>query len=413
MITQTPGEPQYRKGFTGLTQHPIQLTGEQQNTYTMLSDLFIDLHMPSANGEFVKIYIYLLHLLQKNSSGFSLTSAADVFSCTESDIMRALLYWENRGLIALDRDEETIAGIRLIMPAGAEHTAGSSAPDAVKQQAGKSAPDAVKQQAEPGVRDAAKGSFTPLSLSDERRRQLMTEQAEVSEIMMIAEEYLGRTLSTSDQNRLLYLYDELHFSVDLLDYLIEYCVLKEKRSMHYIEKVGLEWYNDGVRTVAEAKERTNLWNREYYAILRAFGITGRNPVLKEITFMQRWLNTLGFSTDLIREACGRTVSQTGRPSFDYADRILSSWHEAGVHTLADVERLDSAHAQKVAEQKQKAQDQKNRPDGSEGHTGLQNHASDSRQHRSSGSRNRFNNFNQRDYDYGALEQELLRRRSDT
>ena len=120
--------------------------------------------------------------------------------------------------------------------------------------------------------------------------------------------------------------------MDLLEYLIEYCVSKGSTSLHYIEKVGLEWHQDGIRTVKMAKSRTNTWNKNYYAILKAFGIRNRNPVPAETECMERWLKEYGFSMDIIIEACSRTVTQTGQPSFQYAEGILSSWKKQGVQT---------------------------------------------------------------------------------
>jgi len=366
--------------------HEIQLNTDRKDSYTMLPDLFIEQHMPHANGEFVKIYIYLLQLVQQKRGQFSLAETADVFSCTERDITRAIRYWEARGLIEVNRspEDQTIAGIRFVFsdPEKPAHTVPSE--PAVQ-------PDKElrTQPAERSPRpEKAAGSQTVPALSNDRTGILMRDQADVRQIVTIAEQYLGRTLSSTDLNRLLYLYDELHFSVDLIDYLIEYCVLKEKRSMHYIEKVGLEWYNDGVKTVTEARERTAFWSRDYFRILRAFGITNRNPVTKEIEYMKKWLTAFHFSMDLIKEACERTVTQTGRASFDYADRILTSWHDSDVRTMSDVSVLDQNH-----NSRQPAQ---------------QNHSkAESGRRQGSSSGNRFNNFTQRNYDFRSLEQQLL------
>lgn len=59
--------------------------------------------------------------------------------------------------------------------------------------------------------------------------------------------------------------------------------------------------------------------------------------------MDRWLNTYGFTIDLITEACQRTVSKIGQPSFQYAEGILSKWKEQGVRSMADVEQRDAEH----------------------------------------------------------------------
>ena len=84
---------------------------------TVLNNNFIDNYMPEANGEFVKVYIYLLRLLSDVSVPFSLEQMADHFFCTERDIVRALKYWEKEKLLTLSyRSNEDIADITLNMP---------------------------------------------------------------------------------------------------------------------------------------------------------------------------------------------------------------------------------------------------------------------------------------------------------
>ena len=58
--------------------------------------------MPEANGEFVKVYIYLLRALSSAPVSFSLEQMADRLLCTERDILRALKYWAKQELLTLD-----------------------------------------------------------------------------------------------------------------------------------------------------------------------------------------------------------------------------------------------------------------------------------------------------------------------
>ena len=51
---------------------------------TVVSNVFLDYYMPRANGEFVKIYLYLLRLLGAGQGELTLAEVADVFSCTET-----------------------------------------------------------------------------------------------------------------------------------------------------------------------------------------------------------------------------------------------------------------------------------------------------------------------------------------
>ena len=68
--------------------------------------------------------------------------------------------------------------------------------------------------------------------------------------------------------------------------------------------------------------------------------------------------------ELIKEACSRTIQNTGKASFAYTNKILNDWHNAGVESMGQVKELDKEYSLK-AEQKSKAKTQKStrNPDG--------------------------------------------------
>ena len=78
---------------------------------SLVPDAFVDFYMPQANGEFVKIYLYLLRLAHSPNTQPTLSSLADVLSCTEKDVLRALRYWEKTGLLSLTFDGKFCAAL--------------------------------------------------------------------------------------------------------------------------------------------------------------------------------------------------------------------------------------------------------------------------------------------------------------
>ena len=208
--------------------------------------------------------------------------------------------------------------------------------------------------------------------------QHFASKEENRQLLFIAEQYMGKTLSFSEMETIYYFYDELHFSVDLIEYLIEYCVSKGSKSIHYMQTVALSWHKQNITTVAEAKQATNLYNKNCFTVMKAFGIKGRNPVDSEIAYIQKWTNEYAFPLDIIIEACNRTIQATHQPNFPYADRILKNWHEHGVKHSSDIHVLDEEHQKKALRQKNEQPKKK-------------------QQH----------NFQQRSYDYAQLEQQLL------
>ena len=392
----------------------ISLQNSSELEVTILSNRFIDNFMPRANGEFVKVYIYLLRAVSSSPSSFSLEHMADRLFCTERDIFRALKYWEGEKILSLTyTTDRQLSGITLLEPfADAGHmessassenifsTAGtSSSPVSAQMAAGISQPVALTGSAPKNVSLSSSnsavsgGTSSELSTSADYIRSLtpdhiseLKQNEEVSQLLYIAEQYLAKTLTPTEMQKIFFFYDELHMSADLIESLVEYCVSRGRKSMRYIETVALAWTRDGVTTVEMARDASSRFSKDYYTILKAMGISGRNPVENEISYIDTWRKTYGFDLELIQEACSRTVLSTGQPSFQYADKILSGWKKKNVHTLEDVRLLDAEHKKRQLE---KAVSRKKQPAAQ------------------SQSNNRFNNFHQRDYDFTEYEKRLL------
>ena len=386
----------------------ISLQNSSELEVTILSNRFIDNFMPRANGEFVKVYIYLLRAVSSSPSSFSLEHMADRLFCTERDIFRALKYWEGEKILSLTyTTDRQLSGITLLEPfADAGHmessassenifsTAGtSSSPVSAQMAAGISQPVALTGSAPKNVSLSSSnsavsgGTSSELSTSADYIRSLtpdhiseLKQNEEVSQLLYIAEQYLAKTLTPTEMQKIFFFYDELHMSADLIEYLVEYCVCKGSKSIHYIRKVGLAWAEDGISTVSQAKERTTTYRRNTFAIMKAFGINDRNPVDPELKYIEKWLDTYDFTLELVLEACRRTMERLHKPNFEYADRILQRWSDQHVHNMTDVSALDQEHQKKSSRR-----------------------ASAPAQARSTG----FSNFQQRDYDFDELEKQLL------
>ena len=386
----------------------LTLNNDCLASVTAVPDLFLEQYMPAANGEFVKVYLYLLKMGKDHQQDSTLSSMADFFSCTENDIIRALKYWEKQGLLSLSytTGENGPTGISFlplvrkeesgILPTPESSISGpvvpSPAASAVPEPATQAEPVLAASPAQP-LSSASVTDFPAVELSkaEEKKENAASRHApgsreELQHVLYVAQTYFGHLLSPTEIECIMFFYDDLHFSADLLEYLVEYCVSKGSTSIHYLKKVGLAWHESGICDVASAKQETTTFNKHYYTILKAFGIRNRAPVEKEAEMMDRWLNTYGFTIDLITEACQRTVSKIGQPSFQYAEGILSKWKVQGVRSMADVEHRDAEHQKRKKATTDQNTVRKTAP----------------------ASNNRFNNFHQREYDYQKLEEQLLK-----
>ncbi len=169
----------------------------------------------------------------------------------------------------------------------------------------------------------------------------LAQDEEFSQLLYIAQKYMNKVFTPRDCQVFAYLYEGLSMSSELLEYLVEYCVQNGHISVRYMETVAMSWHEKGIRTALEAKDYSASYNRDSFAVMKAFGINNRKPAAPEQKLMDKWFRDYGFSREVVLEACSRTITAIHNPSFQYADKILSDWQKAGVRGLADIKDLDA------------------------------------------------------------------------
>ena len=332
----------------------LTLTTKNNYGYTAISNIFISSFVPEANGEFVKVYLYLLHLISTGNSNISISLLADTFNQTEADIMRALRYWDKLNVISLTfaGNNDSLSNIT-INDFNSDNSAASTTkadfnnttfPETSKLASSAAiaptVPDAPSYNISEGPKHVEPSS---MQYSAEKISELNSDE-NFSMLLYAIESYLGRPLSIKETNAIVYFYDSLDFSIELIDYLFEYCVEHNKKSINYIEKVALAWADKGIHTVTEAKEEVSNHTDSVYQIMKAFGISNRDPGQHERAMISKWADTYCFDTDIIIEACNRTIKAIHQPSFEYADTILSKWKSSNITTMADIKKDDAAYA---------------------------------------------------------------------
>lgn len=328
------------------------LSTESSEGYTSVSNIFISEYVPGANGEFVKVYLYLLHLMSLRSNNISISLLADTFNQTEADIMRALRYWDSLDVISLSFNGPG-NGLSNIVLRDIKHTgqaANAMADPIAAESASVNSTSSYQTEtvraAKPDIKQTEviyTAEPSKVSYSKEQLNGFLANN-NFSMLLFVIEQYMGRPLSTKETNSIVYFYDGLKLSTDLIEYLFEYCVEHNKKSINYIEKVALSWASKNIHTIAEAKEETSNHTDYVYQIMKAFGLSNREPAQHEKAMIAKWADTYCFDTDMIIEACNRTIKAIHQPSFEYADTILANWKNSNVSSLEDVKKADAAYA---------------------------------------------------------------------
>ena len=368
----------------------LTLYREQSADFTVISNLFIDQYMKDANDAQLKVYLYLVRMLSAGDST-SVSDIADKFNHTETEVLRSLRYWEKRGLLSLEYDQnKSLTGIRVN---SLSSDAGTPAP--LVKESSKSVVPCAESVFPPSTEISLQEPMTPPEspkkipkeaspfskpvYSTDQLREFKNRE-NTAQLLFIAEQYIGRPLTPSEMKTILFFTDELHFSDELIDYLLQYCVDRDKKDFKYIEKVAINWAQEGITTPKEAQRTAGKYDKNIYAIMRELGKDG-SPTNTEMEFINRWIREYAFPLDIILSACQRTVLSTDKNRFKYAEGILKSWRESDVHCVADIRRLDEQH-QREPQPKKKAA---SKP----------------------GYNNSFNQFTQNNYDFSELEKILI------
>ncbi|MGL4760111.1 MAG: DnaD domain protein [Sarcina sp.] len=314
--------------------------------FTPLSNVFIDQYMASARGEFVKVYILLLKCTISGEPGVSSDIIAAKLGLLESDVNNALRYWNNEGvikLIAIDK----MANFEI--------------------------------------------EFINLSQKESTENEKVNllsalEKNSNKDMLKDIESLLNRPLSNKEIEMYLSWTNELGFSLELILFLIEYCVSKDKRTAGYIEKVALGWHDSGIKSIEDANKYMARFEDKWVkirSVLEYLGIKNDDIMKPQQDIIEKWLFTYNFPIEVIFRGCDICFERINKANFKYIEGILANWFKLGLKTLKDIDARDDKSQQKS------------------------NNFQSKPVNRASNKAMKFTNYSQREYDHESVENELL------
>ncbi len=330
----------------------ITISAEEE-TFSSISNNFIDYYMNAANGDFVKLYLYLARLCSAGRP-ISVSDIADHLNCTEKDVCRGIKYWIRQDVLKLSYNKEgEVNGIVICSLSKPENPSEeNSLEEALSLEGGLKEKEAAAPADEP-TEDVPTGKEAPKkSAPTPEKINSVLADTQFCNLKSEAKAYCDRELTKRDIDSLIYIYDNLKLSFDLIEYLLEYCASIKKTNFSYIEKVAINWYNNEITTRSEAEAFTAMYYSLYTKILKELGITSRMPAPVERKFIDHWTRDLGFTEPIILEACRRAISsKPNSVTFNYVNGILESWYNSNVRSFADINTLDDNHRRSRAEKK--------------------------------------------------------------
>ena len=313
--------------------------------YTPVSNVFIEQYMPKARGEFVKVYLLLLKQNMNGEPGIGSEIMARMLNLLESDIMNALHYWNEEGLIKLSPLDRLGNFSIEFLPLDSEK--------------------AIESE------------------EDESILNSLTEP-DITSMLKDVEKILSRTLNYKEMQICIEWNKKFLFTTELITLLVEYCASKGKSHLRYMDTVASAWNEKNVRTVSQAQtliaKEEDKW-KKIKEILKYLGIKNTDLMKPQEDMLEKWLFIYNFKLEIIQKACDRCFQRLNRADFKYIDSILTDWNKNNIRTVTDIELKDinfkKAQGNKTFYKNQNQSNQK------------------------------IKNFREKNYDYDALERELL------
>ena len=176
------------------------------------------------------------------------------------------------------------------------------------------------------------------------------EGEEFAGLTQAVEQKLGKKLTTPDVSVLLGLYDQLGLPADVIFLLVGFCVERtvmqygegRRPTMRQIEKEGYVWARLGLMDQAAASAYINKYHQDRAALPRLMALLrlgDRAPSPGEEAYLLSW-NDMGFENEVIELAYDKTILKCKELKWPYMNKILCSWHQKGLHTLAEVKAGD-------------------------------------------------------------------------
>ncbi len=273
---------------------------------TKVENIFINEYMPSAPGDFVRVYLYASMYAEH---GLEITGKAIArqLGLSEEKVMEAWEYWEERGVIK-KRYFDTQGNVSFIV----------EFVNLKEQLYGKNTAP-VRGEAERPKHDHVFGN------------------PEVKVMFKDIEKTLGRTLDSTDLQQILRWLTDYGATPEVVFTAVKYAADKNKTNLRYIESVVKGWSEEGLQTTDQISEKLQEMDEKYYRyrrVLKALGFT-RNATEAEKEMMDNWFDRIGYTMERVLEACTKTAGISS-PNFNYVNKVLENWRNEAENKGVDV-----------------------------------------------------------------------------
>lgn len=265
---------------------------------TSLPDVFFTEYLSYADGNYVKIYLYML-FLAKYSKDIKVNDLAKKLQLPLKTIQEGVKFWEEQHVIAKKNTGYILNNLQEIELHKLYNPKVTSSPEELEK--------------------SAKNQYRSKAIEN------------------INNEFFQGIMSPSWYSDIDLWFKKYKFDEEVMIALFRYCFNRSALHRNYIQTVAEAWSQNNIKTFNDLElysEKQEKLKSLENTIKKKLNLT--RPLSQyEEGYVSRWNIDYGYNFDIIEMALKKTTSKA-TISFEYLDKILTDWHERNLKTPVEI-----------------------------------------------------------------------------
>jgi len=266
---------------------------------TEIPDVFFTEYLSCANGDYIKVYLYIL-FLSKYDKDIKVNDLSKKLALPLKVIQEAFKYWEEAGVLIKKHTGYILVNLQEV--------------ELLKLYSPKltSSPEDIKKNAKNQYRAKA--------------------------IENINNQFFQGIMSPSWYSDIDMWFKKYNFDEQVMLALFNYCFDRSALHRNYIQVVADSWYKNNIKSFSDLDkyyEKQEKITSLKKSIIKKLGLN-RNLTVYEDAYVEKWTIEYGYSLDIIEIALRKTTSKSNI-SFEYLNKIIADWHDRNLKSVAEIQ----------------------------------------------------------------------------
>lgn len=265
---------------------------------TDIPDVFFTEYLPAANGDYIKVYLYII-FLSKYDKDIKINDLSKKLALPLKTIQEAFKYWEEAGLLIKKHTGYIVTNVQEIELLKVYSPKLTSSPEDIKKN--------------------AKNQYRAKAIEN------------------INNQFFQGIMSPSWYNDIDLWFKKYNFDEQVMLALFNYCFDHSALHRNYIQVVADSWYKNNIKSFSDLDkyyEKQEKISSLKKSIIKKLGLN-RNLTVYEDAYVEKWAIDFGYSLDIIEIALKKTTSKSNI-SFEYLNKIISDWHDHNFKTVTEI-----------------------------------------------------------------------------